>query len=300
MTTILVVDPSQENQRFFQKLLESSLGYSILTTANTESAMELLAREEVDVAVFNMGRPEGVRLEEIEDIPMLYPLLPLIVLVNHGDEETASRAQLAGVSAFVPYPAVAELLPHMVDRLLLEYSQRRGLEQLLDSISRQDCTFVIRNNDDAIVSTMVGIMSRGMVSAGLCDEDAANFAGLALEEALRNALHHGNLELCSDLREEDDEAYQQLLEERRRLSPYRERKLHVTVKVDSENASFVIRDEGPGFDPSQVRDATDEEHLENVSGRGVLLMRAFMDDVVYNAAGNEVTLIKKAPIAEAG
>ena len=299
MPTLLIVDASPENLQFFEKLLESSLGYSILTAANTQAALETLDRQEVDATIVNMGQPEGATLEEIEDIPLLHPLRPLVVLVNQGDDETASRAMLAGAAAFVPYTAVGELLPPMIDRLLIDFSQRRGREQLMESINRQDCTFVIRNNDDAIVSTLVEHLGRCMVSANLCDEDTANFAGLALEEALRNALHHGNLELCSDLREENDEKYQQLLEERRRLSPYRERKLYITVKVDSERASFIIRDEGPGFNLSDVRDATEDEQLEKTSGRGVLLMQAFMDDVRYNETGNEVTLIKRA-VAEAG
>ena len=50
-----------------------------------------------------------------------------------------------------------------------------------------------------------------------------------------------------------------------------------------------------GFDPSLLPDPTQPENLEKVSGRGVLLMRTFMDEVIYNDAGNEVELIKRAP-----
>ena len=54
-----------------------------------------------------------------------------------------------------------------------------------------------------------------------------------------------------------------------------------------------IRDEGDGFDPSKLPDPTDPENLDRPCGRGVMLMRAFMDDVRYNATGNEVTLVRK-------
>ena len=58
-----------------------------------------------------------------------------------------------------------------------------------------------------------------------------------------------------------------------------------------------MRDEGSGFDPGALPDPLDPENLEKASGRGVLLMRAFMDDVRYNDAGNEVTLVlrRKSP-----
>ena len=56
---------------------------------------------------------------------------------------------------------------------------------------------------------------------------------------------------------------------------------------------IAIRDEGKGFDPGSLPDPTDPENLIKASGRGLLLMRAFMDDVFHNETGNEVTLIKR-------
>ena len=53
---------------------------------------------------------------------------------------------------------------------------------------------------------------------------------------------------------------------------------------------FVIRDEGPGFDASSLPDPTDPANLEKRSGRGLLLIRAFMSDVRHNDRGNEVML----------
>ena len=71
------------------------------------------------------------------------------------------------------------------------------------------------------------------------------------------------------------------------------RRIHVLVTLSPSEARFVIRDEGPGFDPESVPDPTDPANLERESGRGLLLMRTFMDEVRFNQAGNEVTLIKR-------
>jgi anti-sigma regulatory factor (Ser/Thr protein kinase) len=116
---------------------------------------------------------------------------------------------------------------------------------------------------------------------------------VALEEALANALYHGNLEVSSSLREDDDRAYYALVEQRVRESPYRDRRIHVEAKLSREQAVFVIRDEGCGFDPALLPDPTDPANLEKSSGRGVLLMRTFMDEVCYNNVGNQVTLCKR-------
>jgi len=98
---------------------------------------------------------------------------------------------------------------------------------------------------------------------------------LAMEEALVNAIKHGN---CSDLA----------------------KCVHVVCQVSRERMSVVIRDEGPGFNPDNVPDPTDPDNLEIPSGRGVLLMRSFMSSVEYNGAGNCVTMTKDCGTKDRG
>ena len=62
--------------------------------------------------------------------------------------------------------------------------------------------------------------------------------------------------------------------------------------MGAEKVRFVIRDEGPGFNHEQVVDPTQEENLERIGGRGLLLIRNFMDEVSYNQRGNEISLVK--------
>lgn len=147
--------------------------------------------------------------------------------------------------------------------------------------------------DDTLLPPLIEYISTCMQNVGVCDEGEAMRVSIALDEALRNALYHGNLEITSAQRDGDAEAYEKLLLERRSLLPYRERSLWVDVEVEVEKATIVIRDEGKGFDPRTLPDPTDPENLDRVSGRGVLLMRSFMDEVTYNDKGNEVTLVKR-------
>lgn len=90
---------------------------------------------------------------------------------------------------------------------------------------------------------------------------------LALEEALVNAIKHGN-----------------------GMDP--NKVVRVTCRVDDQEARITIVDEGPGFDPNDVPDPTSEENLEKPGGRGIMLMRAFMSEVAYSDTGNEVLLVK--------
>lgn len=90
---------------------------------------------------------------------------------------------------------------------------------------------------------------------------------LALEEAIVNAIKHGN-----------------------GMDP--EKSLRVSVDVDSERVVVEIEDEGPGFNPRDVPDPTAAENIERPGGRGIMLMRAFMSSVEFNEAGNLVRLEK--------
>ena len=59
---------------------------------------------------------------------------------------------------------------------------------------------------------------------------------------------------------------------------------------------IVIRDEGPGFNPGAVRNPTEKVNMDRIGGRGLLLIRSFMDEVIYNQQGNELTIIKRASL----
>jgi hypothetical protein len=95
------------------------------------------------------------------------------------------------------------------------------------------------------------------------------------------------------LRREDEATYDRVAEYRRRRPPYRDRRVHVRARLSRREAVYVIRDEGPGFDPATLPDPTDPINLERPTGRGLVLIRAYMDEVAFNRAGNRITLTKR-------
>ncbi len=90
---------------------------------------------------------------------------------------------------------------------------------------------------------------------------------LALEEALVNAIKHGN-----------------------RMDP--DKSVQIDWALSDAGVRVVIEDEGEGFDVTDVPDPTDDENLDKPGGRGIMLMRSFMSLVEYNESGNRLTLEK--------
>jgi hypothetical protein len=168
----------------------------------------------------------------------------------------------------------------------------RRRQNLLECVSHLDCEFKL-HNDASLLPLLIGHIQEYMLRMQLCNANGKIRIGVALEEAVLNGIYHGNLEVSSELRKDGGDAFQQLIDERSKLTPYCDRRLHVNVHLDTTEARFVLRDEGPGFDVSKLPDPTDPENLLKPSGRGLLLIRTFMDEVRHNAAGNEITLIKR-------
>lgn len=157
---------------------------------------------------------------------------------------------------------------------------------------RRQLSFLL-NNDPEAIALVVEQLCRQLASVLAGDEQSRFAVAMAMEEALANALYHGNLEISSKLREGDGSAFYELARERRQQQPFCRRRISVHASIRRHEALFVVRDDGPGFDTSGLPDPRDEQHLAKPSGRGVLLMRHLMDEVRFNSRGNEVTMTKR-------
>ena len=110
-----------------------------------------------------------------------------------------------------------------------------------------------------------------------CDEDTRYWVGIAVREAVANAIQHGN-----------------------RRDP--RKKVQVDLEVREVELVIRVRDEGSGFDPALVPDPRAPENLLKPDGRGIFYMGKFMDQVAYefgHEGGTEVTLRKRIVPVEA-
>ncbi len=149
-------------------------------------------------------------------------------------------------------------------------------------------------NNETLVPKVIARLEQLLVELELFDEGERMQIAMALDEALVNAMVHGNLEVSSELRQTDaGQPYVDLIAKRKQQQPYGDRNVHVRLHATKCQATFIIRDEGPGFDRSILCDPTDPENLEKAGGRGLLLINAFMDGVRHNEIGNEITMVKK-------
>ena len=127
--------------------------------------------------------------------------------------------------------------------------------------------YVVLDSDPDRRAEVVGDIA---ASAGRCgfSRDQQVAIAAAVDEALRNAIVHGN-------------------------ARDRARKVFVQFWVDRWQVRIKITDQGAGFDPRRVPDPSGAEHLMNRAGRGLFIMRHFMSGVRYHAGGNQVEMWKR-------
>jgi len=294
---LLVVDDSAAQAAFLKAVL-STAGFRVETAADGAIALERMQHSQPDGVLTDLQMPNMNGLELVQAVREEFPGIPIVLMTAVGSEAIAAEALRKGAASYVPKLNIEDNISDTMRRVLsltkVEEQNRRTTDRLSAYSTRVECEFEL-DNDDSLIPPLVQRLQETLAAMQLWDEGVRMQIGMALDEALINAMHHGNLEAPSELRDKDaGRPYIELIERRRQEEPYCSRKVTFITRSSRTGASFTVRDQGPGFDPGSVPDPTAPENLEKVSGRGLLLIHTFMDAVEHNEAGNEITMTKKA------
>lgn len=292
MARILVVDDSETDRILVGGLIERQKDLTVAYAGDGAEAIAAMADHLPDLVLTDLMMPDMDGLELLAEVRRRHELVPVILMTARGNQELAVRALRAGAASYIPKSVLGRDLVDTVYSVLEVSHENRNQALLMHSMKRSESVFTL-GADSSLIGPLVNYLQQNLSAMGACSETETTRVGVALEEALTNALHHGNLEVESALRRDDLAAYHRLVAERSQQPPYCERSIHVAATLDRKQAVFVVRDEGPGFNPESLPDPTDAANLARPHGRGILLMRTFMDEVRYNTRGNEVTLIKR-------
>ena len=294
MATILVVDDSAIDRQLIGALVEEHDGWAAAFAADGREALARIRRDSPDLVLTDLQMPEMNGLELVEASRREHPGIPVILMTAFGSEEIAVAALRKGAASYVAKRNLARDLVPTIESVL-PVAAVRGDARPQGCLVSAEFTFIL-GNDTGALQPVITVLLEHLAQWKLADESESIRVGLALYEVLMNAVEHGNLELNSQLRDVDDGVpYQWLAEERRLRSPYRDRTVRLAARFSREEAAFVVRDQGPGYDPGALPDPTDPENMERAHGRGLLLIRTFMDDVRLNDKANEITLLKRRP-----
>ncbi|MCH2178383.1 MAG: response regulator [Mariniblastus sp.] len=288
MLKILIVDDSEIDRLLMEGLLKRSIGFDVYWAENGLQALERLEEWNVDLVVTDLQMPVMDGLELVQRVRQAYPQLPVILTTGVGSEKIASEALNQGAAGYVPKDQLNALLVPTVRNALNTLGNHRNYNHLLDRANVAQFSFVL-DNDRLHFAPLVDFCDKIMRGMVRLDRIERLRISLAIEHALHNALYRGNLEIDGkhpihlDERKTAEEI-DFLIQDRLNSLPYKDRKILVGVRLKKNSIAIRIRDQGPGFDPTKAGKWSQSD------SRGLILMKSFMDEVVYSDHGNEVFL----------
>jgi len=290
VTSVLVVDDPAVDRKLISTLLSNQTDWHIDVRNDGQQALAYVAEHQPDLVLSDMKMPNLDGLSLVGELRSKHPLIPVILITSFGSEELAMEALKEGAASYCPKTRMSRDLIAIARKILAVSLKRRRIEQVLSRVTESTISFTLEN-DSSLIPPMIEHLQSHMVA---WDETDRLRVGVALDESLLNAMHHGNLEIDSTLRDQGDgSGYQKAIAQRNQESPFRDRKVKLDAKISSDEIKLSIADEGPGFLPETVPDPTSSENLHKPSGRGLLLIRTFMSEVKHNETGNAITMIKR-------
>lgn len=289
MTNVLVVDDSDVDRLLMEGLLGQAEGFVVIAAENGVQALKKLEEWSVDVILTDLQMPKMDGLELVKKVRESKLEIPVILTTGVGSEEIAAQALRAGAAGYIPKSKLNQMLVSSIREVLEILNSNQNYNRLLDCSKVSHFEFEL-DNDPTLIPLLVDFCEQMLKSLAPLDRIDCLRIAVAVDHALQNALYRGNLEIDSEQNIQGFSAANldelpQFVQERFEQEPFKTRVTNVVIEIKSNGFAIRIRDDGPGFDTSDMDD------WNELAFRGTNLMRAFMDSVQYNEKGNEVKMV---------
>jgi CheY-like chemotaxis protein len=214
MASVLVVEDSLVQARYLEHLL-TCCGHTVRVVGNGAEALAALRESVPDLVLTDMQMPVMDGLELVATARTEFPGLPVILTTGAGSEELAVRALRAGAASYIPKPNLPREAGPLLEEVLAVADSQRKHALFLGRMTAVEHTFALENDPD-LVPEVVGHVEALMRQMELFDPSDRVRLGVGVHEAVVNAMVHGNLEVASDLKGGDWQAYHGLIRERAR------------------------------------------------------------------------------------
>src|SRR5262249_15467487 len=212
--TVLIVDDNPMDRLLAGGIVQKIGGWKTAFANHGLEALDAIKGQRRDLVLTDMLMPEMDGLELVREVRRRHPGIPVILMTAHGSEETALQALQAGAASYVPKKSLARDLAETLDSVLSASQATQKQRRVLDSLAHVETSFVLEN-DTSLIQPLVGFLEDTIQRVQLVDPSGMILVGVALHEALTNAIFHGNLELNSSIKERDEKEYYRLANERR-------------------------------------------------------------------------------------
>ncbi len=268
-------------------------GYRTVTARNVEKCRRIMtSRENLLLLFVELSSTFPAGPEILRRIRAEFPDLPAMVVVRRGQQRRLLEGWRQGAGDFLIWPPDARRWSdclQKVEKLCGELELQRGWSRFMEAVS---CSMSFRSAEEPCRRARLAVGGFLRRFTKLSESTQQNLL-LVLEEAVMNALEHGNLELESEWKREagpDGRSRFGAVRAARLRNPrYAERRIHIRVEWRREEIEISVEDEGKGFDPGAYCYSADGREW----GMGLKIITSLMDEVTFNEKGNRICMRKR-------
>lgn len=286
--TILIVDDEPFNIEIIMEYLDGE-GYELRSAADGQDAVDQLTAEPdaFDLVLLDRMMPvmDGMEaLDRIKHDPDLKEL-PVILQTALAANQDIAEGMKAGAYYYLTKPFEEETLRSVVATAIEDRLRYLASQQ---SVSTTTDKQQLLSQGQYSLSTLEEAREIASLLSGLCPEPQRVVVGMS--ELLINAVEHGNLGISYEEkgRLKEDGNWQEEVERRLGLPEYSSKRVTVEMHKEDDRITFIISDEGNGFDYDNFLEMDPERAFDN-HGRGIAMSRMLsFDELEYLSPGNRV------------
>lgn len=264
--------------------------HSVTTATNGQQAWQEYTNfpNIFDVVLTDVSMPVMDGMELLTQIRAYDSEALVIIMTAQGDLEMSIEALKRGALSYLNKPLNPRELLAALDKLESVQPSRILQQESLSSFNKQ-IQFSIASDTNSLHCALYFLEKSFKWLWQIADMNSPQVRA-CLYEALSNAVLHGNLALPTTVKK-DSREYKKVLEERESLPEYTNRRINIRCEFKANQFSCEIEDDGQGFDIGKLPDIEDTAALL-VEGRGLQIIRYYMDEVHWNETGNRITMVK--------
>jgi len=270
------------------------LGHSVISVSDGEAAWETFSQapNQIDFILTDIKMPG---LNGLELLSLLHENdhdLPIVLMTEHGDLELSVQALKLGASDYLLKPFGVEQLEEVLNKIEALRVSKEELLKIVPSV-QCECTLGI-DSDTQLIAPVVTFFENLCRPICCLFRVSSKKIGICLQEAISNAIIHGHFGIESGLKEESWEDFQQLIEAKELQTEFKSKQVQIKYSLLFPTYPAIcieVIDMGNGFDRDKLPDFKDSTALLS-SGRGLLIIHSFMDEISWNKVGNSIKMVK--------
>jgi DNA-binding response OmpR family regulator len=295
MVHLLLVNEEPGFYRQVQSVLAAELGEDFsLTVASDETQARAAVQSDqpIDAVLLDLGLSQACGFDLMDEMYAARPGLAIIVISGAGSEQAVVEALQRGAMSYLGKSTIEHSLAPTIHKVVDANRKQQKIQRVRDGLTTVRMQYELEN-DPALIRPLLDDVRTTLERFNIGGENTTQLI-VGVEEAVANAMYHGNLEIGSELKHNHFAEFFKQAEEARKDPRLSRRSVRLFIDASHDGARITVADDGQGFDPQSIPDPTAPENLVLAHGRGLLMMRTFFDDVRFNKLGNAVTLTVKS------